>query len=121
MSNMFFKKKKEKFKAPEITDETFNALVEGTELPILLDFWAPWCGPCRIVGPIIDELAEEYAGRAIVAKVNVDQNPKLSGFFQVRSIPTLMFIKNKEVRDRHSGMVPMPNLQEMLDILIAES
>jgi len=97
MSNMFFKKKKEKFKAPEITDETFNALVEGTELPILLDFWAPWC------------------------KVNVDQNPKLSGFFQVRSIPTLMFIKNKEVRDRHSGMVPMPNLQEMLDILIAES
>jgi len=117
---MFFKKKKEKFKAPEITDDTFNEVVEGTKLPILLDFWAPWCGPCRIVGPIIDELAEEYKGRAIVAKINVDQNPQLSSYFKVKSIPTLMLIKNKEMRDRHTGMVPKPNLAEMLDILIAE-
>ncbi len=117
---MFFKKKKEKFKAPDITDETFNATIEGTKLPILIDFWAPWCGPCKVVGPIIDELAEEYQGRALVAKINVDQNPKLSAYFKVRSIPTLMLIKNKEIRDRHSGMVPKPNLAEMLDILIAE-
>lgn len=72
------------------------------------------------MGPIIDELAEEYQGRALVAKINVDQNPKLSAYFKVRSIPTLMLIKNKEIRDRHSGMVPKPNLAEMLDILIAE-
>jgi len=117
---MFFKKKKETIKAVHITDDTFNDLVENTKLPILLDFWAPWCGPCRIVGPIIDELADEYQGRAMIAKVNVDQNPQLSAYFKVKSIPTLMFIKNKELRDRHSGMVPKPNLEEMLDILIAE-
>ena len=117
---MFFKKKKEKITALHLTDDTFNELIENTKIPILLDFWAPWCGPCRIVGPIIDELAEEYEGRAVIAKINVDQNPQLSSHFKVKSIPTLMLVKDKELRDRHSGLVPKPNLEEMLDILIAE-
>jgi len=115
---MFFKKKVQKVKALELTDTNFESIVTGTELPILIDFWAPWCGPCKVMGPIVDELAQEYDGKAIVAKINVDQNQKLSQHFQVRSIPTFMLIKENELKGRFQGMVPKPNLEELLNSLI---
>lgn len=117
---MFFWKKDKtpKPKAVEITDQNFDSLVTETDQPILLDFWAAWCGPCKAVGPIIDELAGEFEGRAVVGKINVDQNPNLSAYFQVKSIPTLMFIKNKQLIERYAGLVPKPNLAEMLEELI---
>ncbi|MCP4438509.1 MAG: thioredoxin [Aureispira sp.] len=116
---MFWKKNKTpKPKAVEITDQNFEEMVSNTDQPILLDFWAAWCGPCKAVGPIIDELSGEFEGRAIVGKINVDQNPNLSSYFQVKSIPTLMFIKNRQLIDRYAGLVPKPNLVEMLENLI---
>jgi len=114
---MFWSKKKDKPKALEITDANFNEYVE-TDQGILLDFYASWCGPCQVLGPIIDELSVEFKDRAVVAKVNVDQNPKLTAFFKVRSMPTLIFIKNKKVLEQIKGMVPKPNLEEMLEDLI---
>ncbi len=114
---MFWSKKKDKPKALEITDANFNEYVE-TDQGILLDFYASWCGPCQVLGPIIDELSVEFKDRAVVAKVNVDQNPKLTAFFKVRSMPTLIFIKNKQVLEQIKGMVPKPNLEEMLEDLI---
>jgi len=115
---MFFSKK-DKPKAPQVTVDNFNEMVADQPQGVLLDFYAEWCGPCKALGPIIDELAEEYKGRALVAKVNVDQNPHLSQHFKVKSIPTIIFIKNKQVLDRFNGLIPKPNLEEMLDDLIA--
>ena len=114
---MFFKKK-EKPKAPQITDDNFNDIVMDTPQGILLDFYAEWCGPCKILSPIIDELSVEFKDRAIIGKVNVDENPKLTAFFKVKSMPTLIFIKNKQVLERLSGLVPKPNLEEMLEDLV---
>ena len=114
---MFFKKK-DKPKAPQITDDTFNEMVLETSQGALIDFYADWCGPCKMLGPIIDELSVDFKDRVVIGKVNVDQNPKLSEYFKVKSIPTLIFIKNKQVLERINGMVPKPNLEEMLEDLI---
>lgn len=114
---MFFKKKP-KYHAPQITDDTFNDLIE-TDKGILIDFYASWCGPCKILGPIIDELAEEFEGRAHIVKVNTETNPKLSNFFKIRSIPTIAFLKDKKLIEIRNGMIPKPNLQEMIEDLIA--
>ncbi|MFT6705876.1 MAG: thioredoxin 1 [Flavobacteriales bacterium] len=114
---MFWNKKKDKPKALEITDANFNEYVE-TDQGVLLDFYASWCGPCQVLGPIIDELSVDFKDRAVVAKVNVDQNPNLTAFFKVKSMPTLIFIKNKQVLEQIKGMVPKPNLEEMLEDLI---
>jgi len=114
-----FWKKKPKYQTPHITDANFNEIIGSTKIPILLDFYADWCGPCKVLGPIIDELAEEYEGRALVAKVNTEVNPGLSQHFKIKSIPTMMIINNGQLVERFQGLIPKPNLEEILDEYIA--
>ena len=104
--------------AVEITDANFDEVVMNADKPVVVDFWAAWCGPCRMVGPIIDELHTEYDGKAIVGKVDVDQNPSVSAKFGVRNIPTILFIKNGEVVDKSVGAVPKAQLSSKLDALL---
>ncbi len=115
---MFWNKKNKEVHTVEITDANFDEIVLNCDKPILLDFWAPWCGPCKMVGPFIDELADEYHGRALVGKINVDQNPILSNHFKVKSIPTIMFMKDKELFERTSGILPKGHMQAILNSLI---
>lgn len=100
--------------ALEITDQNFEELVLKSDKPVIVDFWAEWCGPCRMIGPIIEELATEYDGKAIIGKVNVDENPETSARFGVRSIPTVLYIKNGEVVDKSVGAVPKAQLDSKL-------
>lgn len=114
-----FWNKKEKHKALQISDANFNELVSQSEVPVLLDFYADWCGPCKMLGPIIDELSKEYEGKALVAKVNTEQNPGLSQHFKIKSIPALFIINKGAVQERFQGVIPKPNLEEILDEYIA--
>ncbi|MGB1216313.1 MAG: thioredoxin [Saprospiraceae bacterium] len=110
-----FWNRKPKYKTTQITEANFNELVAESKIPVLLDFYADWCGPCKILGPIIDELAEEYDGKALVAKVNTELNPGLSQHFRIKSIPTMMMIHEGELKERFQGLIPKPNLAEILD------
>jgi len=116
-----FWKKKPKFETTHVTDETFNDLVANSKTPVLIDFYAHWCGPCKVLGPVIDELAEEYEGKALVAKVNTESNPRLSQHFKVKSIPTIMFFNKGMLVERFSGLIPKPNLEEILDAYIEDN
>ena len=101
--------------ALEITDSNFEETVLKSDKPVLVDFWAAWCGPCRMVGPIIDELSQEYEGKAVVGKVDIDSNQQYAAQFGVRNIPTIVFLKNGEVVDKVVGAVPKEQLAEKLD------
>ena len=101
--------------ALEITDENFQEVVLNSDKPVLVDFWATWCGPCRTVGPIVDELATELEGRAVVGKVNVDSNSDTPLTYEIRSIPTLLIFKNGEIVDKLVGSVPKSQLLEKLE------
>ncbi len=104
-----------------VSDATFAADVEGSPLPVLVDLWAPWCGPCRTVGPIVDELAAELAGRVRVAKMNVDDNPATSSRFAVRSIPTLLVFKDGREVDRLVGAHPKSTIAARLERVLTSS
>lgn len=115
-----FWKKKPKYQPLQITDANFNEIVINSKVPVLLDFYADWCGPCKVLNPIISELAQEYEGKALVAKVNTEKNPLLSQHFKIKSIPTLMFIHKGDLVERYQGLVPKPNLEEILEEYIKE-
>lgn len=101
--------------AVEITDANFEEVVLKSDKPVLVDFWAEWCGPCRMVGPIVEELATEYEGKAVIGKVNVDNNQEVSGKFGIRNIPTLLVFKNGEIVDKQVGVAPKNVLAGKLD------
>ncbi len=100
------------------TDANFDSLVEKSDLPVLVDFWAPWCGPCRVVGPVLEEVAEEYAGRAKVVKVNVDEEQAVAGKMGIRSIPTIALFKDGEVKEVIVGARPKGDFAAILDKVI---
>jgi thioredoxin 1 len=98
----------------EIEDSSFDAEVMKSDIPAVVDFWAPWCGPCKAIGPILDELAKAYGDKVKFTKCNVDDNPVTPGKFGIKAIPTLIFFKNGEVSDQITGMVAKSKLEEAL-------
>ncbi len=100
--------------AQQVNDSNFESVVMKASSPVLVDFWAPWCGPCRGLAPVIDELAEEYEGKVLVAKLNVDDSPETATRFGIRAIPTLMVFKNGEVVDQVTGAVGKPQLVSLI-------
>lgn len=101
-------------KAIEITDDNFEEIM-ATDKPVLVDFWAEWCGPCKMIGPVVEELAGDYSGKAVVGKIDVDSNPNLSAKYGIRSIPTLLVFKNGEIVDKQVGAVQKNILAQKLD------
>ncbi len=101
-------------KAIEITDSNFADII-STDKPVLVDFWAEWCGPCKMIGPVVEELAGEYEGKAVIGKIDVDSNPNISAKYGIRSIPTLLVFKNGEIVDKQVGAVNKSILAKKLD------
>ena len=101
--------------AIEIKTETFDEIVLQSEIPVLVDFWAPWCGPCRMVGPIVEEVAEEMVGKVKVCKINVDNEPALAMKYSVMTIPTLMVFKNGEIADKTVGAMGKEDLVDFIE------
>jgi len=101
-------------KTIEITDANFDEIIKSDK-PILVDFWAEWCGPCKMIGPIVEEIAGEYEGQAVIGKVDVDSNPAVAAKFGIRSIPTLLYFKDGQIVDKQVGAVPKAVLSQKLD------
>jgi thioredoxin 1 len=102
----------------EITDSNFEEILKSDK-PVLVDFWAEWCGPCKMIGPLVEELAGDYDGKAVIGKVNVDENPNMSAKFGIRSIPTLLVFKGGEIVDKQIGAVPKQVLADKIDAQMA--
>jgi thioredoxin 1 len=101
-----------------ITDATFDEVVLKSDKPVVVDFWAAWCGPCRMVGPVIDEIAAEYEGRAVVGKVDVDANQEFAAKYGVRNIPTVLVFQNGEVVGRQVGVAPKQTYADAINVLL---
>lgn len=104
--------------ALEITDSNFASIVNQNEKPVMIDFWAEWCGPCKAIAPAVDHLAAEFEGRAIIGKLNVDENSQVPVQFGIRGIPTLLFFKNGQVVDKQVGLVSKDVLKAKLEALL---
>ena len=102
----------------QVSDTSFDSEVLKSDLPVLIDFWAPWCGPCKAIGPVVEELAEEYGGRLKVVKMNVDDNPQTPSRYGVRGIPNLILFKGGEVREQIVGAVPKAQLVKAIDQVV---
>ena len=101
--------------AVELTDQNFEQEALNSEKPVMIDFWAEWCGPCKTIAPVVDELSQDYDGKAVIGKVDVDNNPQIAAKFGIRNIPTILFLKNGEVVDKSVGAVSKDVLQQKLD------
>jgi len=101
-----------------VTDAEFESKVLKSTTPVIVDFWAPWCAPCRLIAPILEDLAKEYGDKIVVAKVNTDENPQWAMKYGVRGIPTMLFIKDGDVADQMVGAAPKPMIQQRLDNIL---
>jgi len=107
--------------AAQVTDSSFKAEVLESDVPVLVDFWAPWCGPCRMVAPVVDEIAQQYDGQVKVVKLNTDENPSIASQYGIRSIPTLMIFKGGQRVDMVVGAVPKSTLADTLEKYIEDA
>jgi thioredoxin 1 len=98
-----------------VDDRSFEKTVLQSEVPVIVDFWAPWCGPCRMVAPTLEKLAKEFEGKLLVAKVNTDENPEWANRYEVRGIPTMLFVANGKIVHRQVGALPEPTLREIVE------
>jgi thioredoxin 1 len=104
--------------AIEVNDANFEEVVLQSDVPVIVDFWAEWCGPCRMVGPIVEELAEEYKDKVIVAKMDVDSNPSITSKLGIRNIPTILFFKGGQQVDKQVGAVPKTVISQKIEALL---
>ncbi len=104
--------------AVEITDANFEELVINADKPVMIDFWAVWCGPCRMIAPIVEEMSGEYEGKAIIGKVDVDSNPGVAMKYGIRNIPTVIFVKGGEIVDKQVGAAPKKSFTDKMDALL---
>ncbi len=102
----------------EVNDSNFEEIVLKSDKPVIVDFWAEWCGPCRMIGPIVEELSEDYKDQAVCTKLDVDSNPAVASKYGIRNIPTVLFFKNGEIVDKQVGAVPKSNLEAKLKPLL---
>ena len=102
----------------EVTDANFEEIVLQSDKPVLVDFWAEWCGPCRMIGPLVSELSDDYKDRAVITKMDVDSNPGTAARFGIRNIPTILFFKGGDIADKQVGAVPKAILAAKIDALL---
>jgi len=104
----------------ELTDATFDDVVNSSDVPVMVDFWAPWCGPCKMIAPLIDEIADEYAGKAKICKVNTDEDREAAVEYAINAIPTVILFKNGQIAKKWVGMVTKKDMTDEIDVVINE-